>query len=307
MPTAVVDPTVREVRLTAPRGARVVPGMLASARTKSSPGGGSRLVSAPQKVTGYGAVGVTWEHGDVVPDDEISIKVRTRDESGWSDWLAMSYHDDHGPDPDSEEGRRARPGTDELLVGEVDQVQVKVVTAEPTPADLSLAVIDPGVATTSERELPAIDTGAGDAEPAVATALPTSDGDVELAAASYTPKPQIYSRAQWGADERMRDPGSLHYYEVHAGFVHHTVNANNYRREGRARDPARHLRLPHAVPRLERRRLQLPGRPVRPDLGGPLRRRSTARWSAPTRSATTTTRSRPRRSATSRRCSRRRR
>ena len=34
-----------------------------------------------------------------------------------------------------------------------------------------------------------------------------------------------------------------------------------------------HLRVPHQVPRLERHRLQLPGRPVRPDLGGPVRRR----------------------------------
>ena len=38
----------------------------------------------------------------------------------------------------------------------------------------------------------------------------------------------IYSRAQWGANENIRDKGSLHYYEVHAGFVHHTVNANDY-------------------------------------------------------------------------------
>ena len=28
----------------------------------------------------------------------------------------------------------------------------------------------------------------------------------------------------------MRDPGSLRYFEVHAGFVHHTVNANGYTR-----------------------------------------------------------------------------
>ena len=40
----------------------------------------------------------------------------------------------------------------------------------------------------------------------------------------------IYSRAQWGADERMRSKSSLHYGDVHAGFVHHTVNANNYTR-----------------------------------------------------------------------------
>ncbi len=40
----------------------------------------------------------------------------------------------------------------------------------------------------------------------------------------------IYSRKQWGANERMRDRSSLHYFEVHAGFVHHTVNANAYTR-----------------------------------------------------------------------------
>ncbi len=60
---------------------------------------------------------------------------------------------------------------------------------------------------------------------------PPPTASIDLSAASYTPKPVIYSRAQWGADERMRDKSSLHYYEVHAGFVHHTVNANNYTRD----------------------------------------------------------------------------
>ena len=118
--------------------------------------------------------------------------------------------------------------------------------------------------------------------------------------ATFTPKPQIYSRAQWGANERMRDKGSLRYFEVHAGFVHHTVNANNYTARRGARHPAQHLRLPHPVPGLERHRLQLPRRPVRPDLGGPRTAASTAPSSARTPSATTTTRSRCRRSATSR-------
>ena len=103
----------------------------------------------------------------------------------------------------------------------------------------------------------------------------------------------------------MRDKSSLHYFEVHAGFVHHTVNANDYTRAEVPGHPAQHLRLPHAVPRLERHRLQLPGRPVRPDLGGPRTAASTARSSARTPSATTTTRSRCRRSATSRSRSRR--
>ncbi|WP_340537503.1 N-acetylmuramoyl-L-alanine amidase [Nocardioides sp. GXZ039] len=249
VPTATVDATVREVPLTAPRGARVAPGLL-KATAKVVPGGGSQLVSTPQKVTGYGAVGVTWEHGATVPEDQISIQVRTRDESGWSDWLAMDYHDDHGPDPDSAEGRSARPGTDELLVGEVDDVQVRIDSDAPAPADLKLAVIDPGVASDTAEELPAIQTGpegSTTATPSAATVpsgaeqsdstgsagadatLTSSSGDLQLAAATYTPRPTIYSRAQWGADERLRDKSSLHYYEVHAGFVHHTVNANNYK------------------------------------------------------------------------------
>ncbi|MCW2814631.1 MAG: N-acetylmuramoyl-L-alanine amidase, family 2 [Nocardioides sp.] len=240
VPTQAVDPTVREVSLTAPAGARIAPGALATELSKPMASGGQRVVSDPQRVTGYGAVGLTWEHGDVVPDDEIKVKVRTLDEGRWSGWTPMDYHDEHGPDPESEEGRSARPGTDELLVGEVDQVQVKVISQDAAPADMKLAVIDPGVATTSAEQLPAIDTGAlddtdgtdgtNDAQPAART-LPTSDGDVELAAGAFTPKPVIYSRAQWGADERMRDKSSLHYFEVHAGFVHHTVNANNYKPE----------------------------------------------------------------------------
>ena len=41
-------------------------------------------------------------------------------------------------------------------------------------------------------------------------------------------QPTIYSRAQWGADESIRDKSSLRYGTISAGFVHHTVNANDY-------------------------------------------------------------------------------
>ena len=40
-----------------------------------------------------------------------------------------SYHADHGPDPGSAEARHARPGTDALLVGDVDEVQVRVASS----------------------------------------------------------------------------------------------------------------------------------------------------------------------------------
>ena len=42
------------------------------------------------------------------------------------------------------------------------------------------------------------------------------------------PKPYIYSRAQWGANEKLRDQTARRYGTVKAGFIHHTVNANNY-------------------------------------------------------------------------------
>jgi hypothetical protein len=249
VPTEVVDPTVDEVALTAPAaGTRPADARAAlpTLQARTMPGtlpGSTELVSRPQAVTGYGAVGVTWQHGLQVAEDAISFQVRTLDDGVWSDWMRMSYHDDHGPDPDSEEARHARPGTDELLVGDVDQVQVRSVSKDGVvPADMKLAVIDPGHATRTAVESPAIDTNAMDgstpspADPQTPQTPQPGSTDAEstdpvaLQAATYTPKPVIYSRAQWGADERMRDKSSLHYFEVHAGFVHHTVNANDYTR-----------------------------------------------------------------------------
>ncbi len=238
VPEAAVDPVVEEYPLTAPS--------VGAARSRTAaPAEASSVTSAPEDVSGYGAVGVTWAHEDTVAEDQITVRVRTREDDTWSGWMDLEYHDDHGPDPGSVEARHARPGTDALLVGDVDEVQVQAdVTTGELPADMKLAVIDPGEAAQSAVEKPALDTGTmdGDAAPdpaadpgadTVATE-PGSGTDatdqIELQAATYTPKPKIYSRAQWGADERMRDRSSLHYFEVHAGFVHHTVNANSYTR-----------------------------------------------------------------------------
>ncbi|WGL51519.1 FG-GAP-like repeat-containing protein [Nocardioides sp. BP30] len=69
-------------------------------------------------------------------------------------------------------------------------------------------------------------TDATDATDASLTA--SAQSEAVLAAAAYTPKPQIYSRAQWGADEKIREQTAPSYAEVHGGFVHHTVNANDY-------------------------------------------------------------------------------
>ena len=234
VPDQAVDATVKEYSLTAPANAKVDPGRLL-AKSAVAPGGSSTLTSVPQPVTGYGTVGVTWAHGQKIAEDAIGVQVRMRTGAAWSGWTPINYHAEHGPDPGSAEAAAARPGTDELLVGDVDQVQVRVTTDKAAPPDLKLAVIDPGAPSTTSMETPEIDTAteAGDdgLVPIPGEVAEKSSGDISLEAATYTPKPVIYSRAQWGADERMRDKGSLHYFEVHAGFVHHTVNANDYTRE----------------------------------------------------------------------------
>jgi uncharacterized protein with LGFP repeats len=210
-------------------------------------------LSAPTEVSGYATVGVTWNPREHLDEDEVKVSVRSLDRGTWGAWQEVEYHDDHGPDPDSEEALGARQGTDPIVVGDVDEVQVKIETADgEVPAGAALAVVDPKDTPAPQLAEPAIDTaelpeggavalssstGTTDpttetpAEPDPETTDGTDPDGVLTGAVGITPKPQIFSRAQWGADERMRNKSQLGYYEVHAGFVHHTVNANNYTRQ----------------------------------------------------------------------------
>src|SRR3954471_2040052 len=238
VPTAPVKADVREVQLTAavaPAGRAV--GTTSAARVVASPTGASRLTTTPQPVTGFGEVGVTWAHGVTLPQSAITVAVRTQGQEGsWSPWRTIPYDPEHGPDPGSAEAEHARPGTEPMLVGKVASVQVRAVSSRPLPADMKLAVIDPGHATHTATERAALDTSTMDGDDGADSVYRTVDpqpvtGDAaRLAAAVFTPRPVIYSRAQWGADERIRGKSSLHYGDVHAGFVHHTVNANDYTR-----------------------------------------------------------------------------
>jgi len=134
-----------------------------------------------------------------------------------------------------------------MIVGNVDRVQARLATFDGSiPRNLRLAVIDPG-AGKLVRQGPAIDTalvpspGVSPADPnagssrdqfeALGMSAEPSDGtqdSVSLSAMRFSPKPYIYSRAQWGANERMRDQSDPSFGTVRAGFIHHTVNANSY-------------------------------------------------------------------------------
>ena len=239
--SAPVKPTVRNVPFGG--GATAGRSTLPSESGTASPDAQTiRVVSAVEPVTGYGTVGVTWAKGQHLAGSDVTVEIRTKDEGVWSDWQPVHYDPEHDPDPGTE-GRGVRSGTDATVVGNVDEVQARATTdTGSAPKDLELAIIDPGKDVAPVEEAPAIDTGTLDGGNAGSTGstttAPTYSGDAASLTAAVpadrmpvSAKPQIFSRAQWGADERMRDPSSLHYGKIETSFVHHTVNANDYTKD----------------------------------------------------------------------------
>ncbi|MEU6138630.1 FG-GAP-like repeat-containing protein [Nocardioides sp. NPDC047086] len=188
------------------------------------------LTSSPQDVSGFGVVGMTWSRGSDLDTDAVKAKVRTRTDGEWSTWRPMEIHlDEHAPDPGTGEAKGNREGTREFLVGHVDEVQTRLVLPADAklPDDLELAVIEPGKPAGTVEKLPSIDTDEGTAK-APSTHQGDKDADLNLAASTYTPSPKIYSRADWGADESIREDVPPTYGTIHGGFVHHTAGTNDY-------------------------------------------------------------------------------
>ena len=161
----------------------------------------------PTDTDPYRLVAVTWDDPDVQVD-ELEAWIRYRSDDGWSDWYPLPSSDGHAPDPGSIEEAEQRDGTEPLVVPESDGVQVRVDTEDGDEVDdLRVDLIDPGVS------------------PADATAGGTAPSSAQAAT-----QPTIYTRADWGADESLRGR-TVEYGQIQAGFVHHTVNTNNYRPE----------------------------------------------------------------------------
>ena len=89
VPTKPVTPTVTEVPLTGARGGFA--GL--RGRTVAGRATTARVTSTPQAVAGFAAVGVTWEHGEELEEDQIALRVRTRTGDEWSAWEDLEYHD----------------------------------------------------------------------------------------------------------------------------------------------------------------------------------------------------------------------
>jgi hypothetical protein len=166
-----------------------------------APGRPEVLVSRT-RVEPFQLLGVTWRPTE--RDTDLTVLVRTHGEDGWTGWTSL----DAAPTPRAAEARSARAGTEPLWTGTSDGYQVRVdVRDGRLPRGLRVDLIDPG-SSPADADLDA--------------ARPMQ------AASAAAAQPQIFTRAEWGADERLRGTGPSYSATIRAGFVHHTAGNNGY-------------------------------------------------------------------------------
>ncbi|MBD9699645.1 N-acetylmuramoyl-L-alanine amidase [Flavimobilis sp. GY10621] len=158
----------------------------------------------------FTAVGVTWDAASA--EEVLEVTVRIREGGAWSEWVAL---------PESEAVATSdRAGTEPLVSAGADGVQARVRTASGNePAGVRLDLVDAG-------------SSPADASIGGPGALATAS-----AATASVLRPRVVTRAEWGADEKLRrawtpqDQSS----RLAAMYVHHTVNRNDYARKDAAK------------------------------------------------------------------------
>lgn len=149
----------------------------------------------------YSMVGVTWR-GDASPE----VWARARRSDGWTDWTRMPVLEDR---PEDDAWQADRRGTAAWWVGPSRSVQVRV--AGGVPRGMRLVLLQPDAR--PEDEL------------GIAVARRSTADDVQA------PKPDIASRARWGAEESWRNGRPSYESTIEQVHVHHTASGNGYSRE----------------------------------------------------------------------------
>ncbi|MFJ8628695.1 peptidoglycan recognition protein [Kitasatospora sp. NPDC093550] len=191
---------------------------------QTSAGGGTvtslSLASAEHSVTQratkpFSLVGVSWDD----PRQSLagtSIRVRTRSlaTGTWGDWRRLDVEGEDAPD--ERDGRSGiRGSTAPLWTGPSNGVAIEV-TPGPNglPAGLRAELVDPGKGASAPASAP--------------RTLPGETATHRDVADHEGPRPGIVTRAGWGADESLREPGFVYTGTVKAVFVHHTATATDY-------------------------------------------------------------------------------
>ncbi len=162
------------------------------------------LLSAQHATGRFALVGLTWRHDPRVRS--VDVRVRVRAGGRWGDWQHLDVDPDAPDDGSADASAAQRDGTAPLWVGPSDGVQVRVEQRSGVrPRDVRIELVDPG---TSPADAPS--------------------RLLRSAARASAGRPDIITRAQWGADESIRRGEPEYTGTPKVGFVHHTATANGY-------------------------------------------------------------------------------
>ncbi|MCZ3387725.1 MAG: N-acetylmuramoyl-L-alanine amidase [Actinomycetia bacterium] len=164
------------------------------------------VVTEPLDTDSYRMMGVTWKGAAPSEDGAVVVTARTRTDGRWTDWFELHTMVDGG----TEVSPNGRFATVPYWAGDSDGVQIRVdAVGADVPRDVRADLIEPGTS---------------DADAAI-----TEPWSGSTASAS-TDKPPIVTRAQWGADESLRDKRLENSQTIDVAFVHHTAGSNSYTR-----------------------------------------------------------------------------
>ncbi len=216
-------PIVRSHELALPNALPVEPAVgAASPRARTTAGSSSSAASPATLDAGmrFTVLGLTCrppaQHGGVI------VRLRTSEDGvSWSAWYSSGLevaNDAASP--------RAQAFIEALWTGDGRYVQVEAHAAAgraPEPVRLN----DVHLVAINSTE----DADAGAAVVGVLRRVACTIAGLELAppVAAMTTRPEIVTRAQWGANESWRR-GTPSYAPVHMAFVHHTDSGNSYTR-----------------------------------------------------------------------------
>ncbi len=189
-------------------------------------------------VAPFSLVGVVWDDPRAVLEGQVQVRTRAVGTGEWSRWQELDAHSADAADPDAAE-TRAHGSTAPLWVGASDAVQARVRPTEgPLPEGLRLDLVDPGAepprhtsrAPAASRELPELTRAETEAE-ATAAGLRAAEPEAQAGVRRprIGPRPRIVLRKGWGADERLREKGSVYTRTIKAAFVHHSASGNAYK------------------------------------------------------------------------------
>jgi hypothetical protein len=189
-------------------GVSLVRGVPAGLGLPSARSGARTLTLRKDGLTGFSAVGVSWNAARAAP---VGIAVRTGSGGRWSRWRSLvPTADERDPADSADSAGGSGWAAGPAWVGRADALEVAVTGyRNAAPADISVTTINPG-------------TAPGDADAA------TPDPGVPAGPATRPTAPTIHTRAEWGADERLMTWQPRYTSGVRAIALRDTGTGNDY-------------------------------------------------------------------------------